>query len=99
MLWQQHIHYLKVCLTKNNRNQISLNVSYAKSNYDAVNPVFNKTEEDGPLGLGLFVFDKGLFNSINWCDQATAVWLVQQSNIDVYDQSSLILTAGVKYNF
>lgn len=75
------------------------NISYARSDYDAVNPVFNKTQEDDTLGLGLFVFDKGLFNSKNWWGQLTAVWLEQQSNIDFYDESSLALMLGVQYRF
>ena len=75
------------------------NFSYASSDYEAVNPVFNKTEEDDTLGLGLFVFDKGLFNSKNWWGQAMAAWIEQDSNIDFYDESSLAMMLGVQYRF
>ena len=75
------------------------NISYARSDYEAVNLVFNKTQEDDTMGLGLFVFDKGLFNSKHWWGQATAVWLEQKSNIDFYDESSLAMMLGVQFRF
>lgn len=74
-------------------------VFYWKEDYDAVNPVFNKTREDKTLGLALFLYDTKLFNSKSWWGQAMAVWVNQDSNIDFYDASSLIVTAGVQYRF
>ncbi|UCH53735.1 MAG: DUF2860 family protein [Pseudomonadota bacterium] len=74
-------------------------VFYWKEDYDAVNPVFNKTREDKTLGLALFLFDTKLFNSKTWWGQASAVWVNQDSNIDFYDASSLIVTVGVQYRF
>ena len=75
------------------------NVSYMKQEFDAVNPVFNQLRDDKSLGLAFFLFDKDLFNSKQWWGQASLVWIGKDSNIDFYDQSSSVLTAGVKYTF
>lgn len=68
-----------------------------QADYDAVNPVFNKTREDDTTGLAFFLFDQKLFNSKNWVGQASVVRAELDSNIDFYDTSSTIFGLGVQY--
>jgi len=82
-----------------NRFVTGINVTYFKKEFDAVNPVFGKTQENDTLGLGLFVFDKVIFGSKNWWGQASMVWVDDDSNIDFYDQSSRALMVGAQYRF
>ena len=71
----------------------------SNTDYDARNPVFGKTRDDDSLGLALFVFDKGLFDSKDWWGQGSIAWVEQDSNIDFYDQSVMAITLGVQRNF
>ena len=77
----------------------SSSVFYWKEDYDAVNPVFGKTREDKSLGLAFFLFDRKIFNSKNWWGSFQAIWVDQNSNIDFYDASSLIVSLGAMYRF
>ena len=75
------------------------NAFFWKEDYDAVNPVFGKTREDKTLGLAFILFDKKIFNSKNWWGSFQAIWVDQNSNIDFYDASSLIVSLGAMYRF
>ena len=77
----------------------AVNVSLFSKEYDARNPVFDKTRDDDGFGLAFFVFDKGLFDSKDWWGQASVVYVEQDSNIDFYDQSSTALILGAQRNF
>ena len=70
-----------------------------KEDFDAVNPVFAKTREDKTIGLAFFLFDRKIFNSKNWWGSFQAIWVDQNSNIDFYDASSLIVNLGAMYRF
>jgi hypothetical protein len=73
--------------------------TFSATDYDTRNPVFDKTRDDDSLGLALFVFDKGLFDSKDWWGQGSIAWVEQDSNIDFYDQSVMAITLGVQRNF
>ena len=75
------------------------NVFYWKEDYDAVNPVFNQTREDKTLGLAFFLFDTKIFSSKHWWGSFQAIWVNQNSNINFYDASSLIVSLGAMYRF
>ncbi len=87
-----HVHF-------GERFTLASNLFLAKQDYDALNPVFNRTREDETWGLGFVVFDRKLFDSKNWFGQATLVYHKQSSNIDFYEASSAIATLGVQYRF
>ena len=73
--------------------------TFSQMDYDASNPVFGKTRDDDSIGLAVFVFDKGLFDSKDWWGQGSIAWVEQDSNIDFYDQSVMAITLGVQRNF
>ena len=81
------------------RYSLVSNIFVVDKEYDARNPVFDKTRQDDTLGLAFFVFDKQLFDSKDWWAQASFVWVEQDSNIDFYDQASTIVILGVQRNF
>ncbi len=77
----------------------AINGSFITKEYDARNPVFDKTQDDDGVGLALLVFDKGLFDNKDWWGQASAIYIEQDSNIDFYDSSAMALILGVQRNF
>lgn len=81
------------------RFALATNLFLAKQDYDAVNPVFNRTRDDDTWGIGFVLFDKKIFNSKKWLGQATLVYYDQDSNIDFYDASSAIFMLGALYRF
>jgi hypothetical protein len=81
------------------RFTVASNLFLAKQDYDAVNPVFNRTREDESWGVGFIVFDKRISNSKSWFGQATLVYHKQSSNIDFYEASSTIAAVGAQYRF
>jgi hypothetical protein len=77
----------------------AINGSFITKEYDARNPVFDKTRDDDGYGLAVVLFDKGLFDSKDWWGQASAIYIEQDSNIDFYDSSATALILGVQRNF
>jgi len=77
----------------------AINGSLLTKEYDARNPVFDKTRDDDGFGLALLLFDKGLFDSKDWWGQASAIYIEQDSNIDFYDSSAMAVILGVQRNF
>lgn len=81
------------------RFTLASNLFFATQEYDAVNPVFNRTREDDTWGAGFVLFDRQIFNSKNWLGQATLVYHKQSSNIAFYDASSATFALGAQYRF
>jgi len=81
------------------RYTMAVNAFIISKEYDASNPVFDKTRDDDTLGVAFFIFDKQMFDNKDWWGQASVVWVEQDSNIDFYDQSSAALVLGVQRNF
>lgn len=77
----------------------STNLFLARQEFDAVNPVFNKTRDDDSLGFGVVLIDKHLFSSPHWFGQAMVAWVDQDSNIDFYDSSSTLFSLSAQYRF
>jgi hypothetical protein len=77
----------------------AINGTFISKEYDASNPVFDKTRDDDGFGLAILFFDKGLFDSKDWWGQATVMYIEQDSNIDFYDQSAAAVILGVQRNF
>lgn len=78
---------------------LASNLFVAKQDFDAANPVFDKTREDDNWGLGFVLLDRKLFQSAKWWGQASFAWFEQDSNIDFYDASSMLFALGVQYRF
>lgn len=81
------------------RFTLASNVFVSRQDFDAVNPVFNRTREDDSWGLGFIAFDRKIFNSKNWLGQVTLAYHKQGSNIDFYDASTTIVAVGAQYRF
>ncbi|MEJ2470904.1 MAG: DUF2860 family protein [Desulfuromonadales bacterium] len=81
------------------RFTFATNLYAGQKDFDASNPIFSKTRDDDVYGVGLVVYDKGLFNSESWVGQATLLWYEQDSNIDFYDARSSMVSLGVQYRF
>jgi hypothetical protein len=81
------------------RFTLASNLFLATEEYDATNPVFNRTREDDLWGVGFVLFDKKIFNSKSWVGQATFVHQQQDSNIRFYEASSTIFSLGAQYRF
>jgi len=77
----------------------AINGAFLTKEYDARNPVFDKTRDDDGYSLALLIFDKGLFDSKDWWGQASVIYIEQDSNIDFYDQSAAAVILGVQRNF
>jgi len=75
------------------------NLFVAQQDFDAVNPVFDKTRKDDNWGLGVVLIDMKLFHSAKWWGQATFAWYEQDSNIDFYDAKSTLFMLGAQYRF
>lgn len=91
------VHFTHVRL--GDRYTIATNLFVISKEYDARNPVFNRTRDEDTLGLAFFVIDKQLFDSKDWWGYASFVWVEQDSNIDFYDQTSTIAIVGAQRNF
>ena len=77
----------------------AINGAFLSKDYDARNPVFDKTREDDGYSLAFLFFDKGLFDSKDWWGQASVIYIEQDSNIDFYDQNVASVIVGVQRNF
>jgi hypothetical protein len=75
------------------------NLFLAQQDFDAVNPVFDRTRKDDNWGVGFVLLDMKLFHSAKWWGQATFAWFEQDSNIDFYDAKSTLLMLGAQYRF
>lgn len=78
---------------------IALNLDYSQTDYDAVNPIFNKTRDDKGLSVNLTYeyrefmgWDNTAFNFIAGYDNS-------DSNIDFYDNSGYMIGFGLSYQF
>ncbi|PMJ89919.1 DUF2860 domain-containing protein [Vibrio sp. 10N.261.55.A7] len=89
------ITYFKVL----GRHQFALTAGYETRNYDGVNPIFSETRSDNELSL----FAAYEYNDLmGWEDVAFisfAGYGNSASNIDFYNESEYLYSAGVNYKF
>ncbi len=89
------ITYFKVL----DRHQFALTAGYETRSYDDVNPVFNETQSDNAVSL----FAAYEYNQLmGWEDVSFisfAGYGTSSSNIDFYNESEYLLSAGVNYKF
>ena len=76
------------------------NVEYAKSNYDAVNPIFLTTRDDDYYGGGVQVFWHEPFGAPKGLSLLGSVAAFNSdSNIDFYDEKLFVAGVSVFYKF
>lgn len=78
---------------------ISLNTELSKADYDASNPIFNKSREDLAYVVNLsYEYDELLgYEDLGF--MANAGYENKDSNINFYDQTNYMLGVGVSYSF
>ncbi|MGF1719538.1 DUF2860 domain-containing protein [Vibrio kyushuensis] len=89
------ITYFKVL----DRHQFALTAGYETRSYDGTNPMFNETRSDNEMSLfGAYEYDQ----LMGWEDVSFisfAGYSSSSSNIDFYNESEYLLSAGVNYKF
>lgn len=80
-------------------HRISLNGDYSKADYDAENPMFNKTQEDSSYGVNLAYEYSNFMGWNNVGFNVLAGYGTTDSNIDFYDEKDYMLGLGVSYLF
>ena len=81
------------------RFTMATNLFLASQDFDEVNPVFGRKRSDDNLGVGIALIDRKIFYSKRWWGQAMLAWFEQDSNIDFYDGSSVMVTLGAQFRF
>ncbi|MGF1696635.1 DUF2860 domain-containing protein [Vibrio lamellibrachiae] len=89
------ITYFKVL----DRHQFALTAGYETRSYDGTNPMFNETRSDNEMSLfAAYEYDQ----LMGWEDVSFisfAGYGISSSNIDFYNESEYLLSAGVNYKF
>jgi hypothetical protein len=74
-------------------------IFYSCSEYDEINPIFNKPREDDGYGISLMANYTAPFGWQNWSTQAMAGFSRGDSNITFYDSEAINLGAFLTYHF
>ena len=78
---------------------LALNFSYRNARFDETNPVFDKKQKDNRYRVNLAYSYDSPFGWQNWDFVSIAGYSYNNSNIDLYDEKSLIMMAGFSYKF
>lgn len=78
---------------------IALNFDYSQADYDAVNPLFNKTRDDKSMGINLTYEYREFMGWENTAFNVIAGYDKSDSNIDFYDKSGYMVGLGLSYQF
>ncbi len=81
------------------KHAVALNFDYAQADYDAVNPIFNKTRDDKSFGVNLSYEYQDFMGWENTGFNVLAGYDKSDSNIDYYDTSGYMLAFGISYLF
>ena len=76
---------------------LALNVSYRNARFEEANPVFNKKQKDNRYRVNLAYSYGAPFGWTDWDFVSITGYSYKHSNIDFYDEKSLILMAGLSY--
>ncbi len=85
--------------TNFDRHQLVLTAGYTGRNYDASHPIYNVVRDDDELSLFAAYEYKGLMGWDNWSLISFAGYGQTDSNIDFYDEKSMIFSVGVNCQF
>lgn len=81
------------------QSSMALNLSYQISRHDKNNPVFGKKQKDNQSGAFLAYSYQKPFGWQDWEMVSLAGYSNKNSNIDFYDEDSLMVSVGMTYNF
>ncbi|WP_064603347.1 DUF2860 domain-containing protein [Photobacterium sp. J15] len=80
-------------------SSLALTFSYDRAEFDAANPVFDQKQKDNRWGVFLAYEYQEPFGWENWGVVSLAGYNQSNSNINFYDEDSLLLSAGLNYRF
>lgn len=81
------------------RSSLAFTLSYKKALFDAENPIFDKKQEDDRLGAFLAYEYKQPFGWKNWGFVSLVGYNTTQSNINFYDEDTMLVSLGMNYSF
>ena len=81
------------------RHQLVLTAGYNQQNFDAENPIYNKTRKDNKLSLFAAYEYTKFMDWQDWSFISFAGYSSTSSNITFYDESEYIVTVGLNYKF
>ncbi|MGB3212917.1 MAG: DUF2860 family protein [Desulforhopalus sp.] len=74
-------------------------ISYSRSEYDEINPIFNKTREGDDYGLGLMAIYSAPFGWEDWALQGLFNYSIGDSNITFYETEGISTGIFMSYRF
>ena len=74
-------------------------IDWTATDYDKVNPIFNKTRDDDRFGIGFNAAYKNAFGYKNWNLLTTIGYYDSDSNIDFYDTNIKLFGISAVYRF
>ncbi|MGF1681862.1 DUF2860 domain-containing protein [Photobacterium minamisatsumaniensis] len=80
-------------------SSLALTLSYNNTSYDESNPVFDTKQKDDKWGAFLAYEYKEPFDWENWGVVSLIGYNQNQSNINFYDEDSLLISLGINYKF
>ncbi|WP_299015387.1 DUF2860 domain-containing protein [uncultured Photobacterium sp.] len=80
-------------------SSLALTFSYDYADFDKANPVFDKKQQDDRWGVFLAYEYQEPFGWENWGLVSLAGYNQSNSNINFYDEDSLLISAGINYRF
>ena len=81
------------------QSSMALNLSYQINRHDKNNPVFDKKQKDNQWGVFLAYSYQQPFGWQDWELVSLTGYSKKNSNIDFYDEDSLMVSVGMTYNF
>ena len=78
---------------------LALNLSYKQARFDETNPVFNERQKDHRYSAFLAYSYDEPFNLKDWDFVSLTGYKYTDSNIDFYEEKSLLIMAGLSYKF
>ncbi|MET4692707.1 DUF2860 domain-containing protein [Endozoicomonas lisbonensis] len=85
--------------TRWQQSSMAFNLSYQINRHDKSNPVFSKKQKDNQWGAFLAYSYDEPFGWTNWELASLSGYSKKDSNIDFYDEDSLMVSVGMTYNF
>lgn len=75
------------------------NAFYGSSDYDEINPIYNKERDDDRYGLSFTTFHRQIFGLKDWTGVVNFAAYIENSNIDFYDTQIIMLSLSGLYKF
>ncbi|GAD01664.1 DUF2860 domain-containing protein [Agarivorans albus] len=82
-----------------NAHSLALTAGFGKTEYDAVNPIFDKTRKDDHYKLFVAYEYANVMGWENWNFVSLSGLNTTSSNIDFYESDEYVVTAGLSYKF